>query len=184
VLPEGGDPDTDALNALVKKIGSAVEKARRKGLVERTPAARERWAEMYVEMAEDDPPGMMGAVCARNEAMTLRLSLVYALACEASAIDVEHLEAAYAVWRFCRTSAELVFGDRIGDEVADRLLTGLRSAGADGLDRSQQRRVLGHNYSAARLDAAVKVLIRLGLAEEHTVQTGGRPRQVLVATGF
>ena len=48
---------------------------------------------------------------------------------QASPVDIRidpdracHVEAAGALWSYARASAEYVFGDRLGDQVADRLL--------------------------------------------------------------
>ena len=41
----------------------------------------------------------------------LRLSVIYAALDGSDMIEVCHLEAALAVWRYCETSAHLIFGD-------------------------------------------------------------------------
>jgi hypothetical protein len=132
-------------------------------------------------MADDEPAGLLGAVVGRDAPQCLRLSLLYALLDGASAIDVEHVEAAWALWSYCRASAEFIFGDVTGDEIADRLLAELRRVGADGLDGTQQRDLFARHVSAARLTRAREQLERAGLAETVTIPTGGRPRLVTVA---
>ena len=134
-------------------------------------------------MANSDPGGLVGAVTARAEAQALRLSVLYALIDGTNRIGVEHVEAGHALWRYCEASAAYVFGDSIGDEVADRLLAALRAAGPDGLDGTQQRDVFARHVSAKRIAAARELLEARRLAATRTEQTGGRPRTLTVATG-
>ena len=56
-----------------------------------------------------------------------------------------------AVWRYCEASALFIFGDSLGDPIADRLLAAIREAGTDGLDTTAQHQVFGRNVPAARL---------------------------------
>jgi hypothetical protein len=178
LLPSGGHPDPDEVAQLAHRLRAAVLTARTVGLVRRSDLAEKRWGEMYAEMA-DGPGGLLGAVTSRAEAQTLRLSVAYALLAGSRTVDEAHLEAAYAVWRYCEASARHIFGDALGDDVADRLLEGIRSAGRDGLDVSAQRDLFSRHVDTARLRLARAELVRRGLADERTEQTGGRPRLVL-----
>jgi hypothetical protein len=176
-LPEGGSLDTAALDALARQVATAIKRAYRIGPLRRDPDARERWAKAY-EAFGDGADGLAGAVTARPEAQTLRLSVAYAALDGASEIRAEHVEAALAVWRFCETSAYLIFGDSLGDPVADQLLTALREAGADSLDSTAQSAVFGRHVKAERLAQARAELERRGLIVTTQEETGGRPRLV------
>jgi hypothetical protein len=129
-------------------------------------------------MADDDTGGLLGALCARPEAQTLRLSLIYALADGAAEIDVEHLEAAWAVWQYCRASAEFVFGDTLGDPDADKLRDAICRAGAAGLDGTAQSRVFNGHYGAKCMEQIRGRLYRANLIVTVVEDTGGRPRLV------
>ena len=102
---------------------------------------------------------------------TLRLSVVYAMLDGSVVIERDHLEAALAVWRYCEASALFIFGDSLGDPVADRLLDAIRDAGQDGVDTTAQHQVFGRNVLAARLAHARAELERRGLV----VTTSGHP---------
>lgn len=182
LLPYGGDLDDSDQRALGAKVRHALERGRTIGLLRRTVAANDRWAELYSEMAEGDAGGLVGAITARPEAQTLRLSVAYALLDGSRTIDVEHLEAAYAVWRYCEASAAWIFGDALGDDVADQLLEGLRRAGRAGLDGTEQRDLFARHVSGPRLELARRRLEEAGLAETVSRPTGGRPRTVTYAT--
>ena len=205
LLPSGGRPEPDALAELAKLTAASLADARtldayiggsdpdgrirrigklsdaHRGVMVRTPEAEARWADLYMRMAEDAPAGLVGAVTARAEAQVLRLSVAYALTDASPTIRTEHLEAAWAMWSYCEQSAAYIFGDSLGDEVADRLLEALEAAGTDGLDGTAQRAVFSRHVSGARLDAARKLLEDRRLAVTETEPTGGRPRTVTYA---
>jgi hypothetical protein len=69
-------------------------------------------------MAEGQP-GLLGTITARAEAQALRLSCLYALLDRAAMVDVPHLDAAYALWRYCEDSARYIFRDVLGHPLAD-----------------------------------------------------------------
>lgn len=182
LLPAGSAPAAPALDELGLQVAAALDRARRIGRLQRTGVAETRWAYLYRRMAVG-PGGLAGAVTARAEAQCLRLSVVYALLDGSNVIDIEHLEAAYAVWEFCEASAVYVFGDRLGDDVADRLLEAVRQAGPAGLDGRGQAEVFSGHVKQPRLSLARQQLIDLGLAEERREVTGGRPRVALYSVG-
>jgi hypothetical protein len=102
----------------------------------REPAAQTLWESAYTEELSVERFGLAGAVCARAEAHALRLSMLYALLDHSTVIHLEHLEAALALWRYCEASARLVFGDRLGDRVADTIVDALRG-NPQGLTRRE-----------------------------------------------
>jgi len=141
------------------------------------PPRRRRGGKAY-DTFGDGGDGLAGAVTARPEAQALRLSVAYAALDGSSTIKVPHLEAAMAVWNYCEASAYTIFGDALGDPVADRLLEALRQAGGDGLDATAQSTLFGRHVSASRLTQARAELERRGLVVTEREETGGRPRLV------
>ena len=77
--------------------------------------------------------------------------MLYALADQRQVIEVVHLEAALAVWRYSEASARLLFGDMIGDPVADTVLEALKQAGGAGLNRRDMILLFSRNVDAARI---------------------------------
>jgi hypothetical protein len=178
LLPFDGEPDPREVQAIADKIGTAVKVARRVARVQFTDAGRRKWEKLYHEMDEDDPDGMLGALVARGEPQVLRLALIFTLLDCHTLIDECHLEAAYAIWRYCRASAQWIWGDAFGDEIADTLLRALRRAGDDGLDFREQSALFARHVNAKRLDVARKTLEDRGLVETIQEQTDGRARNV------
>jgi hypothetical protein len=182
LLPAGGNLDDAELVPLTRSFAKRVADAQYVGKMHRNPAAEALWTDLYTEMDKDRPAGLLGAVTARDSAQVLRLSVTYALLDGARLIDEVHVRAAWALWCYCRESAAYIFGQSIGDPLADRLLAAIVAAGDGGLDGRAQFLAFSGHASRRQLDAARELLERRGLVERVSVQTGGRPAEVLVAT--
>lgn len=152
--PNGGNIDPAELNALGARLGKTLWAARDVGEMRRTPTADRLWDAMYRRMATDDPPGMLGALVARPESHTLRLSVAYALLDGSHVIDVHHLKAAWAVWCYVRQSTEQIFADPTGgmSKPALRLFEAIKDAGFRGLTFKEQSNVFNRNLSSKDLE--------------------------------
>ena len=183
LLPHGGDPNQATVNMLGQLIRSALEKARIIDQMIMTPAARAKWKQMYKALSVDQP-GLLGAITARAEAQTLRLALVYALTDGIGEIDTVHLDAALAVWRYCETSAKIIFGDTVGDPLADEILRVLRSCLITGMTRTDLYQQFKYSHRAAAIGAALSRLAQLGRVRcERPANAGpGRPSETWFAT--
>jgi Protein of unknown function (DUF3987) len=184
LLPDGGNVPERVINRFVPKIAHAVGLARRHGEVKRTEAGEQRWQELYYDLAADEPDGLLGAATSRDAPQCLRLSLLYCLLDESDAVDDRHIDAAAAFWAYARASAQLVFGDTLGDPNADRLLAALVNAGPAGLDGAQQHAIFDNHISAAELERARRLLEDKRKAVTHSEKTGGRERLITVAARF
>jgi hypothetical protein len=139
-------------------------------------AAEELWRERYEELTADRL-GMYGAITARAEAQTVRLALIYALLDRAQFIGLAHLQAAFEVWRYADASARAVFGDKVGDRIADAILSALRRAGPQGMTRTEINNLWNGRVVADRINAALAKLTAHGLAHCAKRMTGGRPEE-------
>jgi hypothetical protein len=111
----------------------------------------------------------------------LRLSLLYAVLDKAEEIRPEHLDAALAVWKYCEDSARFVFGDALGDPVADSILKALRAA-ANGLSRTEVRDFFHRKKQEGEINRALLLLHQKGMARFDRRETGGRPTELWFAT--
>jgi hypothetical protein len=118
--------------------------------------------------------GMFGACTARAAAITLRVSLIYALLDGANEIRKEHLMAALEVWRYCEDSAKYIFGDALGDPTADEIQRALRAA-PTGMTRTEITALFDRHKSVAELSRALMVLHNHSLARFELQKTKGRP---------
>ena len=113
----------------------------------------------------------------------VRLALVYTLLDGQTEIGIPHLRAALAVWEFCEASAAFIFGDSLGDEVADDILRALQLAGSAGLTRTAIRDHLGRNRSADRIGAALALLMNKGKATAEIQGLGWASDRGVVRVG-
>jgi hypothetical protein len=109
----------------------------------------------------------------------VQLATMYALWDGGERIEFEHLMAALAVWEFCHKSVEYVFGDTLGDQVADTILSALKMAGPSGLSRTELSNLFSRNVPASQIARALCELSRRGLARQHKNEgSGGRPAEI------
>jgi len=174
LLPRGGVYPEHTLKPLTDQLGTAIFHARTIAQMRRTPAAETRWEDIYTALAEGQP-GLLGAITARAEAQVLRLSCLYALLDKTDTVDVLHLDAAYALWRYCETSARYIFGDVLGDPLADDLRRILQQAGTAGMTRTDLYNAFGRHQKSAAIGQALIRLQRDGMVQCAQESTGGRP---------
>ncbi len=88
--------------------------------------------------------------------------------------------AALAVWTYTESSARFIFGDSLGDPVADKIIVLLRGR-TDGMTRNDIVRCFSGHRGKDQLDRALDLLLRLGRVKRETVETGGRPAETWFA---
>jgi hypothetical protein len=174
LLPEGGRVPAAEFERLVRDLSTAVALARRIGEMTRTEAARKLWREIYEKLSDGDT-GLFGAVTSRAEAQVVRLSCLYALLDRSGVVDQPHLEAALALWTYSEDSVRYLFGDALGDPLADQLLQELRRASPAGLSRTEISTFFGRHKGAEEIGRVLNALARRGLAEAREERTDGRP---------
>ncbi len=179
LLPEGGGLFLRAEDSIVYRFRKAVEFAKGVGELRRDDSARARWKEYYPYLTRETP-GLIGVVTARAAPIVLRFSMLFALLDMSEIIKQEHLAMAMDVWEYAEASARYIFGDSMGDPVADDILKALRSA-PEGMKRSEiMTGLFQKNMSAARIQQALDLLETHGLAASTTAanEKGGRPAEL------
>jgi hypothetical protein len=184
-LPHGGRIFEVDFRDIVNSIHDAARFARHEfadGVpLLRDAAANALWESVYPLLSEPRP-GLLGAVTSRAEAQVMRLAAIYCLLDCQKWIQAEHLNAALTVWRYCEQSAAYIFGESMGDPVAENLLQALKDAGEEGLTLTQIRRtVFSNRVSADVYNDKLTILSRAGLAMvKPGPKSGGR--EVWIAT--
>jgi 5S rRNA maturation endonuclease (ribonuclease M5) len=194
-LPHGGSLNASTVQEIGKRVGAAIENARNVGRVCMTEVAAKHWEAVYHDLSEGQP-GLLGAIIGRAEAQVIRLALIYALLGTDDdsgirslgrtdqshvRIEIEHLKAALAVWEYCETSARQIFGNLLGNPVADEILRALQQAGPTGLTRKQiSHGLFSRNRSAGQVQFALDLLSEAGKARcTHRKTDGaGRPAEI------
>ena len=172
-LPEGGHLDTVPMDGFKERLVAALRFGQSMGLMQKDEAARVLWAAVYPELSEGKT-GLLGAVTSRAEAQVMRLALIYALLDCSDQIKVPHLQAALGLWEYAFASVSCIFGDSLGDPIADELLRSLR-ASPDGMTQTEISDHFGRNTRATELRRALSFLAQNRLVAAQKEETGGRP---------
>jgi hypothetical protein len=180
-LPQGAAAPEAVLRPLVDRLITVFTFARTVSELKRDDEANTLWDAVYAPLS-DGKPGLLGAIISRAEAQVLRLSVLYAVLDQSTTIKAAHLKAALAVWEYCEQSARMIFGERLGDPTADRILDALRTAGPTGMTENDIYELFGRNKSANDRARALTMLAALGRARADKEDTGGRPRTIWRAT--
>ena len=173
VLPEPGRIDDGDLSQITARLVSTIEWARSVEEVRLSAKARQLWKEVYSKLSEGTA-GLTGAVTSRGESQVNRLALIYALLDQSPRIQSRHLKAALALWDYAQASARFIFGESLGDPVADEVLAALRSS-PSGLTRTEISSLFGGHRKSGDIGRALVVLAQSGLASCKAEPTGGRP---------
>jgi hypothetical protein len=172
-LPDGGDWNHLDLDPLISRLKNAVEFARSVSEMHRDPEARAMWHAVYPQLS-GERRGLFGSLTSRAEAHVLRLSCIYALLDRSTEVKRRHLEAALAVWKYCEDSTRVIFGDTLGNHVADQIQKAIAKA-PDGLTRNDLRDLFGRHRSSEEIGVALMILRDHNLVECKKEDTGGRP---------
>lgn len=180
-LPFGGNLSDSDIAKMGTALWKAVEASRSIRDVKWSQDARPLWAGVYGELSSGRG-GFVGAVTGRAAPQVIRLAVIYALLDHSAVIGADHLKAALAVWQYAEDTATYLFGHRLGNRLAEKILDSLRAASPDGLDRTSLYTATGKHASANEMDAAFTLLLDRDLARLEKVQTDGRPREVYHVT--
>jgi hypothetical protein len=107
----------------------------------------------------------------------MRLAMIYALMDCKAMIGVEHLLAALALWDYVEKSVLFVFGDNLGDPLADDLLRVIRAAGGQGVTKNEIVNYTGRHTPSDKLNRALLLLRQHRLAHTRREETDGRPAE-------
>jgi hypothetical protein len=177
MLPDGGQMESVDFGPFISRLRETISFASQVGHMKRDEEARQFWCSVYPDLSEGQP-GLLGAVTSRAEAQVMRLACLYALLDRSAVIRLAHLEAALALWRYAENSARFIFGQAMGDPVADDILRALKEAGEAGLTQNQLNELFSGHVKSGVLSQALTALIEAGRVvsqEEPSGARGGRP---------
>jgi hypothetical protein len=129
-LKPRGDDAIRYPNELLEELLLSIEFASKTTLMKHSEAFWALWEGEYKRLARRRV-GLSGELLSRDVAHIRRLAMIYALLDQSTTIGEKHLRAALAVWRYCEDSVKFVFGDALGDPVADAIINALREHGGE-----------------------------------------------------
>ena len=130
---------------------------------ERDPAAQEYWENIYPTLSEGTD-GIVGKLTDRNEGQAQRLAMIYAVHDQKDVIELPHLEAAIAVVDYCDASVTHIFGGKMNNQDAVKILTFLKANQADGLTRTDINDLFKGKKLKSEIEAALKIVEDRNLA--------------------
>jgi len=176
ILPEGGQLTEVDVASFVKRLKQAIKTAKGTGELKRDEGAKAIWHKVYGKLSEG-ATGLFGAVTSRAEAQVMRLACLYALLDGCSVIKSTHLKAALAVWEYCEASARHIWGDALGDPVADDILSALRGS-PTGHTRTQISDLFGRNRNKDQIGRALATLLEHGHVRQESEKPEGKGRSI------
>lgn len=194
LLPEGGDFDKLVESAkwgeLQEQFSTNIQKAMAEdqatSRIDRDSQAQDEWGRnqssdrgLY-KLLSQPRIGLWGTVTARGAQQVIRLSMINSVINGLRGIpgDEDGLRggpqtAAIEQWRFCDHSARYIFGDRMDDPVAIRIMDVLREAGTAGMTRTSINDLV--RRSSDDIQKSLSWLSASGLAYCQPQPSGGRP---------
>jgi hypothetical protein len=161
----------DEVERLAKAVGAFVKDAQARREMSFGASTQKLWEEAYPDLISprDDAAGI---VTSRGDGHVIRLAMTFALLDASTTIDVPHLKAGFAVWDYCRLSAETLFGSAVPHAFSQRLLEELESG---PLSLTELHGVLHNHTPAAKLTACLDELAQQGFVVAEVTGTAGRP---------
>lgn len=177
-LPEGDALDDAVLAPVARDLRQAIEGARKRGRLQRSDDAKDAWGAIYGDLVME---GDRHPVLARARPHNLRLQVLFAALDGSRHIEVRHVEAAHAAWRYCHDSALYLFdtGGAVESTVAqtqeeqdlDALHKAAKAAYPEELLVRGQRKAVGGKRSE---NAAYLAKLRAELARRSECRDEGK----------
>lgn len=171
-LPIADSIDARFVSSFSSSLSDLIHWASEQTVLGWTALAEPAWLAIY-ERLSDGPGGALEELAARGTSQVIRLASIYALLDRTTEVDVCHLTAALAVWRYTLESCARVFeADGTGDPLTDKVLTALRKS-ARVLTTTELHNALGNNVSGDKLKQCLALLLSRGLIMK-TKNTGNK----------
>jgi hypothetical protein len=156
--------DPAAWQALVAEFNQAVSFGRVAKEVRMSKEATKLWCEIY-ESVDESGHGIAGALTARAEPHILRLGMLHALTGKTDTIQPQHLLAARALVDYASRSVRYIFGNVLGDNVAEKIYDALCNA-PGGMLKTDLHMLFNRNLGQARLNQALALLMQAGMTRK------------------
>ena len=159
---------------LTGKVRAALEHAEAIKLMERSEAANRLWANsLYPELTQDES-GLVGDMLGRGDAITLRLSMIFALMRGSSSIEVDDLESAMDITRYSQRGVRWLFESSSFDPREQRIIEALLAAPGRTMPRTHIRKdVFSNNIVTSDLDGIKQHLMEQAIIGVEKYPTGG-----------
>jgi hypothetical protein len=142
-------------------------------LIPLTKPADKFWDDIYLRLENDTRADFLGDMTSRGAPHIRRIAMILALCDMESAIRVDHLRAAEAIWNYSQESAQYIFTGCSLDQA--KILRAAESAGMAGLTATDIHKLFSRNKSGAWVRAQVKDLVANDSLAPMIESGNGRP---------
>ncbi len=177
-IPDAERAPDELIQPIIDKLKTAIQYGKEAGEIELDEEAKKFWRVIYPTLRADEDEDGCAELKNRAKPQIRRLAAVYALLDLSNIVRLEHLRAAYAIWRYSEASLGFVFGGPSGclmtDPYAVKIYEALNKA-QDGLTRTQiSRDVLRGNGAKEEITAALYFLEtkKLSYVEKKNMTNG------------
>jgi hypothetical protein len=161
--------DETAFGEFAQRFIKALRFAQQMGEVKLSKEVIQIWPGVY-EKLQEELPGIAGVLNNRSETHVIRIALIYALLDQSEFIQTKHLEAALALWEYCRQSVFYIFGGGEIDNYASRILSALKHK---PLSQTEISKLFSGHLSSDRLRQTLSDLEGTNRIERETVKIPG-----------
>lgn len=105
--------------------------------------------------------------------------MVYALVDGSNVITKAHLLAALALVHYSEKTVAYIFGETLGDPIADKVLQALRDWQHPEMTKTELYEALGRNCTKTQLDRALDLLVAAGHIAVRKQGATGRPTEYI-----
>jgi hypothetical protein len=155
LLANPGRPTMETIGAMAARIAGVIEFGQTVGAMQRSPEAEVLWEQIYQQASEPRTGRQHNAVVSRSAPQMVRLSMIYALLDKSPVINISHLRSAKALWDYAEATSRFVFGNRLGDKLAEQIL-GLLKANPAGLTT---REIIAKVYDKKHVHDSLRLLL-------------------------
>jgi hypothetical protein len=141
-----------------------------------TKNAMNLWKEEYSRISIEEK-GLMSHILSRTANQAIRLALIYAVLDCSKNVHSRHLNRALAVCKFATDSAHYIFGELDENQIAKRIVAGLKNA-PQGLMANDLYRLFHNHVRADVLNREINLLIDSGSIFCEKKKTQGRPAKI------
>jgi hypothetical protein len=166
LLPDPGRPSEEALREFVVRLAKAIEFGQHVTEMHRSAEAEFYWKDLYEKLNAPRTGRQHNAVVKRAPAHVLRLSMIYALLAGTTSVEVQHLKSAAALWDYAERTSRFVFGDSLGDKLAEKILNILVTE-----PKGLTTREITHKVSAKKgVSDALRLLYENGQVRQESLK--------------
>lgn len=176
--------EDEVMRGIRDVIGQRLVDAQYPGVFEYSDPAEELWLNEYLKLSAAYS-GAAGCLVNRGEAHVTRLSLIYALLAGHNRIELDDVQAALEVWRYCMESVFFLFGQTSSDKRRNRIIDALSKETDNALTKDAVRtKCFSGHIKSEELDVLLEKMQADGLVKITTEQTAGAPKKIISLMRF